>query len=41
MICNIDGNERARIGGVRKMNPFPVGRTLSAEIIKNFIFWKQ
>ena len=40
-ICNIDGNERTRIGGVRKMNPFPVGRTLSLEIIKNFIFWKQ
>ena len=22
------------------MNPFPVGLTLSAETIKNFIFWK-
>ena len=39
-ICNLDGNERERVGGVRKMRPFQVGATLSWEIIKNFIFWK-
>ena len=39
-ICNLDGNERKRVGGVRKMRPFQVGATLSWEIIKNFIFWK-
>ena len=39
-ICNLDGNERKRVGGVRKMRPFQVGVTLSWEIIKNFIFWK-
>ena len=41
MICNLDGNERKRVGGVRKMRPLQVGATLSWEIIKNFIFWKQ
>ena len=39
-ICNIDGNEGIRVGGVRKMRPLHVGATLSWEIIKNFIFWK-
>ena len=39
-ICNIDGNEGVRVGGVRKMRPLHVGATLSWEIIKNFIFWK-
>lgn len=39
-ICNLDGNERKRVGGVRKMRPFQVGVALSWEIIKNFIFWK-
>ena len=39
-LCNIDGNEGVRVGGVRKMRPLHVGATLSWEIIKNFIFWK-
>tara|TARA_Y100000996_G_scaffold414340_1_gene404910 strand:- start:3134 stop:3802 length:669 start_codon:yes stop_codon:yes gene_type:complete len=39
-ICEIVGNERARIGGKRKMSPIPVGALLSKSIIKEFIFWK-
>ena len=39
-ICEILGNEGERIGGVRKMNPLPVGASLSLRIIKEFIHWK-
>jgi len=39
-ICEIVGNEGARIGGKRKMSPIPVGALLSKSIIKEFIFWK-
>jgi len=39
-ICEIVGNEGARIGGKRKMNSVPVGALLSKSIIKEFIFWK-
>ncbi len=40
-ICEIIGNEGARIGGVRKMKPLPVGASLSLGIIKEFIHWKK
>ena len=40
-ICEIIGNERARIGGKRKMSPIPVGFGLSSQIIREFIFWKK
>lgn len=40
-ICEIQGNERARIGGTRKMKPLPVGASLSSQIINEFIFWKK
>ena len=36
----IIGNERARIGGERKMRRVPTGTALVALIIKEFIFWK-
>ena len=36
----IIGNERARIGGERKMHRVPTGAALVALIIKEFIFWK-
>ena len=36
----IIGNERARIGGERKMRRVPTGAALVALIIKEFIFWK-
>lgn len=39
-ICEIVGNEGKRIGGKRKMHSFRVGRQLSKQIIKEFIFWK-
>ena len=39
-ICEILGNEGARIGGVRKMKPLSVGASLSLGIIKEFIHWK-
>jgi glycosyltransferase involved in cell wall biosynthesis len=40
-ICEIIGNERARIGGKRKMSPIPVGFGLSSQIIREFIFWSR
>ena len=40
-IIEIVGNEGKRIGGKRKMRPFYVGKLLSKEIIKEFIFWKK
>jgi glycosyltransferase involved in cell wall biosynthesis len=39
-ICEISGNEGKRIGGERKMHSFRVGRQLSWQIIKEFVFWK-
>ena len=39
-ITEIIGNEGKRIGGEKKMRPFKVGADLSANIIKEFIFWK-
>jgi len=35
----IIGNERARIGGERKMHRIPTGGALVSLIIKEFIFW--
>ena len=40
-IIEIVGNEGKRIGGKRKMRPFYVGKLLSKQIIKEFIFWKK
>tara|TARA_B100000949_G_scaffold199211_1_gene186066 strand:- start:54 stop:749 length:696 start_codon:yes stop_codon:yes gene_type:complete len=40
-ITEIVGNEGKRIGGTRKMRPFYVGKLLSKQIIKEFIFWKR
>ena len=40
-ICEIIGNEGARIGGKKKMRPLHVGASLSMQIIKEFIFWEQ
>ena len=37
----IIGNERARIGGERKMHRIPTGTTLVSLIIKEFIFWRN
>ena len=37
----IIGNERARIGGERKMHRIPTGIGLVSLIIKEFIFWKD
>lgn len=39
-IYEIVGNEGERIGGKRKMHSFRVGRQLSKQIIREFIFWK-
>lgn len=39
-IYEIQGKEPPRIGGVRKMKPLQTGASLSAQIIKEFIFWK-
>ena len=36
----IIGNERARIGGERKMHRIPTGAALVSLIIKEFIFWR-
>ena len=36
----IIGNERARIGGERKMHRIPTGTALVSLIIKEFIFWR-
>ncbi len=38
-VIEIDGREPDRIGGERKMKPIPTGASLSAQIIKEFIFW--
>ena len=38
-IYEIVGNERARVGGERKMHRIPTGSTLTSMIIKEFIFW--
>ena len=35
----IIGNERARIGGERKMHRIPTGIQLVSQIVKEFIFW--
>lgn len=40
-ICEIIGNEGARIGGKKKMRPLQVGASLSIQIIKEFIFWEK
>jgi len=40
-ICEIIGNEGKRIGGKRKMHSFRVGKQLSKQIIKEFVFWKS
>ncbi len=40
-ICEIIGNEGARIGGKKKMRPLQVGASLSSQIIKEFIFWNK
>lgn len=37
----IVGNERARIGGERKMQRIPTGITLISLIIKEFVFWRS
>ncbi len=39
-IFEIIGNEGERIGGKRKMRSFRVGKELSLQIIKEFVFWK-
>ena len=39
-VFEIDGREPDRVGGVRKMKPIPTGVSLSAQIIKEFIFWE-
>ena len=38
-IFEIDGREPKRIGGERKMKPIPTGISLSAQIIKEYIYW--
>jgi hypothetical protein len=38
-IFEIDGREPKRIGGERKMKPIPTGVSLSAQIIKEYIYW--
>ena len=40
-MCEIEGNERKRIGGARKMKPISVGASISWTIIKELVFWKQ
>ena len=39
-VFEINGREPDRVGGERKMKPIPTGASLSAQIIKEFIFWK-
>ena len=39
-IIEIGGNEPQRTGGQRKMRPLFTGSQLSAQIIKEFIFWQ-
>ena len=38
-ICELVGNEGARIGGKRKMRPLHVGADLSRQILSEFYFW--
>ena len=38
-IFEIYGREPKRIGGERKMKPIPTGVSLSAQIIKEYIYW--
>ena len=38
-VFEIDGREPNRIGGERKMKPIPTGASLSAQIIKEYIYW--
>ena len=38
-VFEIDGREPKRIGGERKMKPIPTGVSLSAQIIKEYIYW--
>ena len=38
-VFEIDGREPNRIGGERKMKPIPTGISLSAQIIKEYIYW--
>ena len=40
-IYEIVVNERARVGGERKMHRIPTGSTLTSMIIKEFIFWRR
>ena len=40
-MCEIEGYERKRIGGARKMKPISVGASISWTIIKELVFWKQ
>ena len=40
-IYEIVGNERARVGGERKMHRIPTGSTLTSMITKEFIFWRR
>ena len=39
-VFEINGREPDRVGGERKMKPIPTGASLSAQIIKEFIFWE-
>ena len=39
-VFEISGKEPDRIGGERKMKPLQTGASLSAQIIKEYIFWK-
>ncbi len=40
-ICELVGNEGARIGGKRKMRPLHVGADLSKQILSEFFYWCQ
>ena len=40
-IIAITGNEGRRIGGIRKMEPIPVGSKLTKLILREFIFWNK
>ena len=39
-VFEIEGREPDRIGGERKMKPLQTGASLSAQIIKEYAFWK-
>ena len=40
-ICELVGNEGARIGGKRKMRPLHVGADLSKQILSEFLHWSK